>query len=176
MGPKYFCVNIERPHQEQTFYDMMRDESVDITHWYKQIGFNQTDIHLDLKKLTMEEEGSRDITLLVFRSQYPQSHGGLRDSLPMGVAMMFTDACQSYMMDEEYHNQEARRKTNREERKNGKTNFGVKHDDTKAFQIESAAVATTKKCETYQQSLINGLPDSIKAKIVVRRLKNLGSL
>eukprot|EP00978_Attheya_sp_CCMP212_P020028 scaffold56843_cov32-Attheya_sp.AAC.3 len=77
------------------------------------IGFNQTDIHLDLKKLTMEEESSRDITLLVFQSQYPvffsalyatfalmpsttqlteQSHGGLCDSLPMEVAMMFTDA------------------------------------------------------------------------------------
>eukprot|EP00978_Attheya_sp_CCMP212_P032759 scaffold129363_cov50-Attheya_sp.AAC.3 len=69
--PSIFCVNIERPHQEQTFYDMMYDESVDITHWYKQIGFNQTNIHLDLKKINMEEECSRDIALLVVRSQYP---------------------------------------------------------------------------------------------------------
>jgi hypothetical protein len=62
---------MERPYQEQTFYNRVHDESVDTTHWYKQIGFNQINIHCDLKKLTMEEEGSRDITLLVFQSTYP---------------------------------------------------------------------------------------------------------
>jgi hypothetical protein len=92
---------------------MMKDEAVDITHWYKQIGFNQSAINCDFKKLTMEEQGSPDITLLSFRSRYPvifsalyttfalmpstmrlaeQSHGTLRDSLPMGVSMMFTNA------------------------------------------------------------------------------------
>jgi hypothetical protein len=123
--PRIFSVEIERPHQEQTFYNMMHEKTVDITHWFKQIGFNQTVVHRDLKKLTMEEQGSRDITLLAFRSEYPvilvalyatfalmpsttrlteQSHGALRDSLPMGVSMMFTDARQAYMMDKENHN------------------------------------------------------------------------
>ena len=88
---------------------------------------------------------------------------------------MFTDAQQSYMMDEEYHNREARRKAKREEWKSSTTNFGVKHDDTKAFQIKSA-VATIKKSKKYKKSLINGLPESVKAKIVVRVLKKAGSL
>jgi hypothetical protein len=92
-----------------------------------------------LKKLTTKEPGSRDITLLSFRSRYPvivlalyatftvmpssttrlteQSHGALRDSLPMGVSMMFTDAQQAYMMNEEYHNREARRKKKRQEKR-----------------------------------------------------------
>jgi hypothetical protein len=96
-----------------------------------------------------------------------QSHGGLRDSLPMGVSMMFTNARQAYTMDEEYHNQEACCKIKKGERKSCTTNFGVKHDDTKAFQIESAVRATTKKSKQYRQSFIDGLPDSVKAKIVV---------
>jgi hypothetical protein len=129
--PRIFSENVQRPHQEQIFYEMMKDEAVEITHWYHQIGFNQRDVRCDLKKLTTEEPGSRDITLLSFRSHYPvicsapyatfplmpsttrlteQGHGALRDSLPMGVSMMFTDARQAYMMDEEYHNREARRK------------------------------------------------------------------
>jgi hypothetical protein len=78
-------------------------------------------------------------------------------------------------MDEEYHNQEARCKKKRQEKINGATNFGVKHDDTKALQIESA-VATTKKSKEYRPSLIDRLPDSVKAKIVVRLLKKAGSL
>jgi hypothetical protein len=148
---------------------MMHDIAVDITHWYKQIGFDQTVIHCDLKMLTMEEQGSRDITLLAFRSQYPvmfsalyatfaimpstkrlteQSHGPLCDSFLMGVSMMFTDARQAYMMDEEYHKREARCKKKRQEKKNGPTNFGVKHDDTRALQIESA-VATAQKSKEY---------------------------
>jgi hypothetical protein len=83
----------------------------------------------------------------------------------MGVSMMFKDAQQAYTMDEEY----------RQEKKNGATNFGAKHDDTKAFQIESA-VATAKKSKEYRPSLIDGLPDSVKAQIVVKLLKKAGSL
>jgi hypothetical protein len=111
--PSIFSAEIERPNQEQTFYEMMRDEALDITHWYKQIGFNQTNIRRDLKGLTMEEPGKRDITLLTSRKQYPvifsalyatfslmpsttrlteQNHGALCNSLPMGVPMMYTDA------------------------------------------------------------------------------------
>jgi hypothetical protein len=194
--PGIFSENVERPHQEQIFYEMMKDEAVDITHWYQQIGFNRRDVRCDFKRLTMEEPGSRDITLLSLRSRYPvifsalyatfalmpsttrlteQSHGALRDSLPMGVSMMFTDARQAYMMDEEYHNREARRKKKRQEKKNGPTNFGVKHDDTKALQIESAE-ATTRKSKEYQKSKIDGLPDSVKSSIVIRGLKKAGIL
>eukprot|EP00978_Attheya_sp_CCMP212_P002261 scaffold4659_cov73-Attheya_sp.AAC.1 len=67
------------------------------------------------------------------------------------------------------------RQKGRNRRMASTTNFGVKHDDTKAFQIESA-VATTKKSKKYQQSLIDRLPDSVKAKIVVRGLKKAGTL
>jgi hypothetical protein len=35
-----FSENVQRPYQEQIFYDMMKDEAVDTTHWYQQIGFN----------------------------------------------------------------------------------------------------------------------------------------
>jgi hypothetical protein len=116
---------------------MMKDEAVEIAHWYQQMGFNRRDVRCHLKKLTLEEPGSRDITLLSFRSRYPllvsalyatfalmpsttrlteQSHGALCDSPPMGVSMMFTDTRQaSYMMDEEYHNWETRRKKKRKE-------------------------------------------------------------
>jgi hypothetical protein len=51
-------VKIEQLHQEQTLYNLLHDRAVGITHWYKQIGFNQAVIHRDLKKLTMEEQGS----------------------------------------------------------------------------------------------------------------------
>jgi hypothetical protein len=87
--------------------------------------------------------------------------------------MMFTDARQAYMMDEEYHNREARRKKKRQEKKNGPTHFGVKHDNTKAFKIESAE-ATTKKSREYRQSGIDQLPDSIKSNILIRVLKKKG--
>jgi hypothetical protein len=133
-----FSKNIQRPHQEQIFYEMMTDEAVGVTHWYQQIGFNRSDVRSDLKNLTIEEPGSRNITLLSFRSCYPvifsalyatfalmpsttrlteQSHGALRDLLPMGVSMMFTDTQQAYMMDEEYHNREACRKKKRQEKR-----------------------------------------------------------
>ena len=179
--PSIFSVERERPKQEQAFYEMMRDEPVDVTHWCKQIGFNQTDVHPDLKKLTMEEQGSRDITLLAFRSQHPvmfsalhatfalmpsttqlteQSHGALRDSLPVGVSMKFTDARQTCMTNEEHCNREDIRSNERQE--TGATNLGVKHDDTKAKQIQSAA-ATTKKSKQRRPSVIRGILDSVKA-------------
>jgi hypothetical protein len=44
-----------------------------------------------------------------------------------------------------------------------------------ALQIESA-VATTKKSKEYRPSLIDGLPGSVKASIVIRGLKKAGSL
>jgi hypothetical protein len=89
--------------------------------------------------------------------------------------MMFTDAGQAYMMDEEYHNREAQHKRKRQDKKNGATNFGVKHVVAKALQIESA-LATAKRSKEYRPSLIGGLPDRVKAKIVVRVLQKAGSL
>jgi hypothetical protein len=98
-----------------------------------------------------------------------QSHGALCDSSPMGVSkmMMLTDGQQACMMDKEHHNREALCKKKRQERKNGATKFGIKHDDTKASQIESPAAAT-KKSKECRLSLTHGLPGSIKAKSVVQ--------
>jgi hypothetical protein len=69
-------------------------------------------------------------------------------------------------MYKEYHNREAQRMKKRQEKKNGATNFGVKHDDTKALQIKSA-VSAAKKSKEYCPSLIDQLPDSVKAEMVV---------
>ena len=105
-----------------------------------------------------------------------QSHGALRYSLPMGVSMKYTDAKHKFMMNVLYHYREARRKKKREAaKKKGGTNYGVKHDDTKALQIE-AAEATVGKCIEYRRSAIKGLPDSVKSKIVIRNLKKAGCL
>jgi hypothetical protein len=49
----------------------------------------------------------------------------------------------------------------------------VKHDNTKALQIESAE-ATTKKSKEYQQSRIDRLPDSVQSNILIRVLKKKG--
>jgi hypothetical protein len=66
-----------------------------------------------------------------------------------------------------------------QEEKTGKkerpTNFGVKHDNTKALQIESAE-ATTKNNKEYRQSRIDRLPDSVKSNILIRVLKKKGIL
>ena len=48
--------------------------------------------------------------------------------------------------------------------------------DGNNLRVTRELTATTKKSKAYQQSVIHGLPDSVKDKIVVRVLKKAGSL
>ena len=48
--------------------------------------------------------------------------------------------------------------------------------DGNNLRVTRELTATTKKSKAYQQSVIRGLPDSVKDKIVVHLLKKAGSL
>jgi len=125
-----------------------------VAHWYRQLGLAQDVVQEDLRRLSKEEAGTRDIAsttwLADFRASYPALFDALKATfylLPSTTRLMesthssvrqmyhgnhtwaYIDAWQTYMSSEGYRHREARRRKIREAM--GGSNKSVKHEDRK---------------------------------------------
>lgn len=163
----------DRPAGEKMFYEKLCHEKEESAHWFRQLGFCQPVVQLELQELSMEEKGIRtqasSTWLGDFRAKYPiifaalsavfrqlpsnsrlteSTHGDMRQNKDDSHVWRFTDARQMFMTNQGHKDREERRKFMRSMAASNTNNTTAKHEECKDT-VEMVGRQLLKATEQY---------------------------
>lgn len=185
---------------EKMYYDLLRLEKDDSLHFFKQIGLARDCVRDDLKRLSNEQQNTRDVKsdtpLADFRKQYPiifealfatfallpsssrlseQVHGLMRATLGSETPIGLQDHKMAYITRNEYDNRKERRGIVLERMSSGgdESKRSLKHEDRKETQ-KMVGVQLKESLKQYSLHAINSLPSDASESIRISKIQEIG--